>query len=117
MAANQFLCTHYAIDGQVAAGGRGFVWAFSGGSIVPTAPTAAGDIDGVTSVDGFASPAFAGLPVRVESGAAFSAGDSLKVNASGQFIAQGGSGTIVARALQAAGGSGVVVWAVIVSGR
>lgn len=57
-------------------------------------------------------PAIRGLPFRVESGAAFSAGAALKTDSSGRAIAQGGTGTIVATALEAATGAGEIRWAV-----
>ncbi len=57
-------------------------------------------------------PAIRGLPFRVESGAAFNAGDALKTDSSGRAIAQGGAGTIIATALEAATGAGQIKWAV-----
>ena len=58
--------------------------------------------------------ALPGFPFLVEAGGAFSAGATLKTDGIGRAIAQGGTGTIVARALTAAAGSGSVVWAAFV---
>jgi len=104
---------------------RFYVW--SGAAPSPAAPAAGVAVHGVSgyanvvsgdppahTVSSLGLPAIRGLPFRVESGGAFSSGDALKTDSSGRAIAQGGSGTIVATALEAASASGQVKWAVFV---
>lgn len=88
----------------------------------PLAPSAGGSVDGVSvyplgpvggppgSTTNAGYSAATGRRVKIEAGASFSAAANLKTTSVGKAIAQGGSGTIVARALEAASGDGDVVW-------
>jgi len=81
------------------------------------APTAGGAIDGVSMhsphIGGYV--ACAGVPVKVEASAAFSAGVDLETLADGR-VKQLAAGKAVLRALQASAGAGSVVWCVFKSG-
>jgi len=100
-------------------------YVLSGGPPTAGAPSAGGTVHGVSGDDQGAnqlpniSPntriGYArcpGYPFLVETGGAFSAGGALKTDANGKAIAQGGSGTIVATALEDSSGSGLFKWAV-----
>ena len=71
----------------------------------------AANVNPTTSIGLLACP---GQPFKVESGGAYSAGVALKTDANGKAVAQGGSGTIVATSLEAAGAAGEIRWAVFV---
>ena len=100
---------------------RFFTW--SGAAPSPTAPAAGVAVHGVSgyanvvddppahTVTSLGLPAIPGLPFVVETGGSYSGGVALKTDSSGRAIAQGGSGVIVATALEAAA-SGQVKWAV-----
>ncbi|HEX5408939.1 MAG TPA: hypothetical protein VFW89_04130 [Gemmatimonadaceae bacterium] len=60
--------------------------------------------------------ALPGLPVRVEAGAAFSAGATLQSDADGRAVTRT-TGVAVLRALDAASAAGDIAWAVFLSGR
>lgn len=88
---------------------RFLVW--SGVPIAAAAPSAGGAVDGVSGSAAAASGvavyyAARGLCFTIETGGAYSSGAALKTDANGKAIAQGGSGTIVATALEASGGVG-----------
>lgn len=83
-------------------------------------PSAGADVDGVSINSGAPTAghiALPGLPFKVEAGGAFAAGASLATDSSGRAVAWVGGQVAVARALQAAGAAGAVVWAVFTSGR
>lgn len=80
-------------------------------------PSAGGSVDGVVQTPPpwywpSVLPAFHGSVLQVETGGNFSQGDDLKTDSSGRVVAQGGSGTVVARALESSAGSGHTVWVV-----
>jgi len=102
---------------------RFFVW--SGAPPSPIAPGAGAAVHGVSGYANVVSgdpaahtttslglSACKGIPFKVETGGAFSGGGSLKTDSSGRAIAQGGSGTIIATALEASGAVGEFRWAV-----
>ncbi len=99
---------------------RFFVW--SGAPPSPAAPGAGVAVHGVsgwannTGPDPdqtrFCVPACSGYPFLVETGASYSSGVALKTDSSGRAIAQGGSGVIVATALEASDAAGGFRWAV-----
>ena len=112
---------------------RCFVWSLSGSNVVPVAPSAGGDIDGVLSdgddfgpgpapvtgperLDGAGYVACAGMPVKVEASASFSAGASLETDTAGKVKAVA-SGKAVLRALEASTADGDIISAVFTSGR
>ena len=88
----------------------------------PVVPSAGGDVDGVSayplgplggppgSTTNRGHSAAKGRRLKIEAGASFSAAANLKSTSTGKAIAQGGSGTIVARALEAASADGDIVW-------
>ena len=85
--------------------------------------TSAQDADAVTPAAGSGGAnqsmgylAVPGLPVQVESGAAFSSGATLQSDSTGRAITWA-SGAKVARALEAASAAGQVKWVVFLSGR
>lgn len=110
---------------------RFFTWSNGGngyqdGGMTAAYPTAGGDVDGVT-LDGVDSravigPGFGafyavpGMPIRIEAGAAISAGQLLQTDANGRAVPQT-TGKAVARALQAAAGASTIIGAVFTSGR
>lgn len=86
--------------------GRAFVWS-PGAVPVMAVPEVGGYIDGVSDLNGNGIIGFMpGLPVRVQSGAAFGVNALLQVNSTGQFVPWMGVGRVVARALEAATASG-----------
>ncbi len=101
---------------------RFYLW--SGAPPSPAAPGAGVAVHGVSGYANNTVPnpvrsrigfmACPGQPFLVETGGAFSAGGSLKTDANGKAIAQGGSGVIVATALEGAGAAGEFRWAVFV---
>lgn len=97
---------------------------YAGGNSVGL-PAAGGDVDGVvmhnwTATDGTASTypyaAVPGTTFRVQTGAAVTAGQLLQTDANGHAVGQT-TGKAVARALQSAASSGIVIGAVFTSGR
>lgn len=85
------------------------------------APSAGGDVDGVTGVftdnpGDVVFPAVPGHRVQIEAGAAFSSGAQLETLSDGR-VQTVSTGKAVLRALETASGAGVVVWAVFTSGR
>ena len=103
---------------------RCYVWSGGGGSPAqmssPVTPTAGGDIDGVSSIDGYGNgrifiAAVPGVPIKIEAAAAFSIGASLETTSNGRVQTQA-AGKAVLRALEAASGAGSIVLAVFLSG-
>lgn len=75
-------------------------------------PAAGAAAFGVTDVDAAIGDAFASKVIgtaKITSGGAFAAGDDLKSDASGKAVVQGGTGVILATALQAATGADQIV--------
>lgn len=111
---------------------RCFVWTLSGANVVPAAPSAGGDIDGVLAdgddfgpgptptgpdrLDGAGYVACPGVPIKVEASASFSAGANLETGTDGKVKAVA-SGKAVLRALEASTADGDIIWAVFTSGR
>ena len=96
--------------------------AFSGVPPAAALCTTGQDADAVSPAQGNGANqeqgylAVPGLPLQVESGAAFSSGATLQSDSVGRAITRT-SGVAIARALQAATAAGQITWVVILSGR
>ena len=98
---------------------RCFIWGTGGNFGKAVAPTAGGDVDGVTRHVGQAFVAAPGRPVRIETSVTngnIAAGDNLETDNVGRALKRS-TGVIVARALEASTATGTVIWCVFASGR